>query len=61
MPYYAQIDEQGICFAVTQTAGQIEQADMIPIESLDETRLGMKRVGDTWEPVPEEPLSEPLE
>lgn len=54
--YYAQVDEQGICFAVTQTAGHIEQADMIPIESLDETRLGMKRMGASWEPVPEEPL-----
>lgn len=57
--YYAQIDENGICFAVTETAGQIEQADMIEIETFDEGLLGMKRVDDAWEPVLQEP--EPLE
>lgn len=58
MPYYAQIDENGICFAVTETAGQIDQPDMIEIETFDEGLLGMKRVGDTWETVPEPELSE---
>lgn len=57
--YYAQIDENGICFAVTQTAGHIDQADMIEIETFDEGLLGMKRVGASWEPALEEPLSEP--
>lgn len=52
MPYYAQIDEEGICFAVTQTSGEFDQPDMIPIDSLDESRLGMKRVEETWEDVP---------
>jgi hypothetical protein len=58
MPYYAQIDENGICFAVTQTAREIDQADMIPIDYLDESKLGMMRVGDAWEAVPEPELSE---
>jgi hypothetical protein len=47
--YYAQIDKNSICYAVTQTAGAIEQSDMIEIASLDESLLGKKRVGDIWE------------
>ena len=59
MPYYAQIDDNGICFAVTQTAGEIEQADMIEIDSLDESILLKKYVNGAWETVPEEPQTEP--
>ena len=40
--YYAQIDENGICYAVTQAAGAIEQGDMIEIASLDKSLLGKK-------------------
>ena len=58
--YYAQIDENGICYAVTQAAGAIEQGDMIEIASLDKSLLGKKRVGDIWEDVPVEP-EEPVE
>lgn len=35
--YYAQIDENGIVYAVTQAAGK-----MIEVESLDESLLGKK-------------------
>lgn len=37
--YYAQIDENNVCYAVTQTTGQIDQPDMIEIESYDESLL----------------------
>ena len=56
--YYAQIDAEGICFAVTQTWGEIIQDDMIEIEEFDESLLGMKRMGASWEPVPEPPREE---
>lgn len=56
MPYYAQIDEENICFAVTQTAGEINRADMIEIDGLDESILLKKYVNGAWETVPEEPL-----
>jgi len=54
--YYAQIDENGICFAVTQTYGPIQQADMIPVDSFDQSLLGQKRVGESWEVVPIDPV-----
>ena len=38
--YYAQIDDQFICYAVTQTAGEIIQPDMILITSYDTSLLG---------------------
>jgi len=40
--YYAQINVDNICYAVTQTTGEIIQADMISIASYDESFLGMK-------------------
>ena len=58
--YYAQINDENICFAVTQTAGIIEQTDMIQINVYDESLLGKKRVGNTWEDVPmPEPQPQP--
>ena len=40
--FYAQIDSNNICYAVTQTSGEIIQADMISIPAYDESLLGMK-------------------
>lgn len=59
MPYYAQIDDNDICFAVTQTAEEINRADMIEIDSFDEAILLKKYVNGIWETVPEEPQTEP--
>ena len=57
MHYYAQIDENNICFAVTQTAAEIESSNMIPIQGLNTELLGKKWTGEDWEevPAPEEP------
>ncbi len=57
MPYYAQIDPDGICFAVTQTAEVVNSLDMIPIQGLNTELLGKKWTGEDWEevPAPEEP------
>ena len=56
MHYYAQIDENNICFAVTQAAAEIESSNMIPIQGLDTELLGKKWTGEGWEeaPAPEE-------
>lgn len=40
--YYAQLNTDGIVQAVTQTAGFINSYNMIRIDSLDESLLGMK-------------------
>ena len=62
MHYYAQIDENNICFAVTQTAEVVSSLDMIPIQGLNTELLGKKWTGEDWEevPAPEEP-EEPAE
>ena len=46
--YYAQIDDQSICYAVTQTAGEIIQPDMILIASYDISLLGKIWNGGEW-------------
>jgi hypothetical protein len=38
--YYAQINQDGIVYAVTQTAGAVDQPNMIQIDSLDQSLLG---------------------
>lgn len=40
--YYAQIDSNGIVYAMTQSSGIITQDNMIQIESLDDNLLGKK-------------------
>ena len=46
--YYAQINDDQICYAVTQTAGLITQADMIPVTSYDTSLLGKIWTDGEW-------------
>jgi hypothetical protein len=46
--FYAQINDDQICFAITQTAGLITQADMIPVASYDTSLLGKIRTNGEW-------------
>ena len=46
--FYAQINDDQICFAVTQTAGLITQADMIPVTSYDTSLLGKIWTDGEW-------------
>jgi len=56
MPYYyAQITQDSICYAILQTYAEIVQADMISISSYDESVLGKRWTGTTWEDVPPPP------
>lgn len=43
--FYAQIDANGICRAVTQTAGPVDAPDMIERPEFDTSELGK-----TWHP-----------
>ena len=54
---YAQITRDSICYAILQTYAEIVQADMISIGSYDESVLGKRWTGTTWEDVP--PFPEP--
>lgn len=51
--YYAQIGANKICYAVTQTAGEIDRPDMIRIDSYDESLLGKMWFDGQWIDPPE--------
>lgn len=51
--YYAQINETGICVAVSQLAGKVEQENMIEIDNYDISLLGKRWDGEVWEDVPQ--------
>lgn len=48
MHHYAQIDGAGKCYAVTQTAGPVTAADMVPINSFDLSYIGRTYSGGVW-------------
>jgi len=49
--YYAEINQDSICFAVLQTHSQLTQPSMISIDSYDESYLFKRWTGSTWEEV----------
>jgi hypothetical protein len=53
--YYAQITQDSICYAILQTYAEMGQQDMISISSYDESVLGKRWTGTTWEDVPPPP------
>ena len=55
--YYAQINDDLACYAVTQTAGEIIQPDMIQVASYDTSLLGKIWTDGEWL---EPPASDPL-
>ena len=53
--FYAQVNPEGICYSVTNTYGPIVQENTIQLNSYDESILGKRWTGDTWEDVPPPP------
>jgi len=51
MPYYAQIDRDGIAYAVSELAGEVVADNLIPLDSMDSSVLGKRRAGSVWEDV----------
>lgn len=49
---YAQLNDDNICIAVTQSAGPLEGAKFIALASFDLSVLGKKWQGGTWVEVP---------
>lgn len=49
---YAQINSEGICFAVSDLHSPIEHENLIPVESTDV--LGMRWTGSEWVEVEQE-------
>ena len=52
--YYAQIDENNICAAVSKVKGEIKKDNMIEIDFYDTSLLGKRYSNGIWEEVPEE-------
>lgn len=46
--YYAQINEDNICFAVSQLSGEMSQPDLIRLETFDLSLLGKIWNGAEW-------------
>lgn len=44
-PCYAQVDDEGRCYAVTQPGAPIDRQDMIPVPDVNSDYLGK-----TWNP-----------
>lgn len=52
--YYAQVNEEKICFSVSQLAGEVMREDMIRLEDYDVSLLGKRWDGENWLDVNEE-------
>ncbi len=49
--YYAQIDSNGIVYAITQTSGEVDQPDMILIDGFDVSLMGQRYDNGKFVPV----------
>lgn len=58
--YYAQIDENNICIAVSDLSGKVTADNMIRLETYDTSLLGKKYNAGVWEEVPQ-PEPEPTQ
>lgn len=53
MFYYAQINEENICHAVSDLSGEVIANNMIPLESYDISLLGKRYENGEWIEVPQ--------
>lgn len=56
---YAQIDENGICFADSYLSGEVNANDMIPLDENVISPLGKKYCNGEWQEVEQLQLPEP--
>lgn len=58
--YYAQIDENNICIAISDLSGKVTAGNMLRLETYDTSLLGKKYNNGVWEEVPQ-PEPEPTQ
>lgn len=56
---YAELNENNICKAVSELAGEVIKDTMIPLETYDTSLLGKRYEDGEWVEVPVEPTPEP--
>ena len=58
--FFAQIDENNICIAVSDLSGKVTAGNMLRLETYDTSLLGKKYNNGVWEEVPK-PEPEPTQ
>ncbi len=53
---YAQITQEGICFADSYLSGEVIAEDMIPLKKEEVSPLGKKYVDGEWQELEKEPI-----
>ena len=63
MFYYAQINDDNVCFAVSQLSGEVNLPSMVLLDNYDASLLGRQYNDGVWEEVvqPEPAMPEPTE
>lgn len=56
---YAQITQEGICFADSYLSGEVIAEDMIPLKEEEPSPLGKKYVNGQWKEVEKEAIIPP--
>ena len=56
---YAQIMQDGICFADSYLSGEVIAEDMIPLKEEEPSPIGKKYVNGQWREVKKEPMVPP--
>ena len=56
---YAQIMQDGICFADSYLSGEVIAEDMIPLKEEEPSPIGKKYVNGQWQEVKKEPMVPP--
>lgn len=46
--YYAQINQAGICIALSDLSGEVVNANMIPLPAYDSSVIGKRWTGAAW-------------
>lgn len=59
MKYYATIDENNICYGISQLSGEVIADNMIELSSYDTTLLGKMWIGSEWVENPNSQVVEP--
>ena len=61
MPYYAQINEDGVCIAVSELTAEVDAPHMIALAGLDRSLLGRTWDGSKWGAAPIDNATDPAE
>lgn len=54
--FYAQLNDAGICYAVSNLADTVSNPNMIILDTMDDTLLGKQYVNGVWSNVPPAPI-----